>query len=48
MIDKKRYKRVRDGDPSQEGRLNRGKVSKHQKTLSLAGLGEVFEVQKAT
>ena len=48
--DKKRDKRAKDGDPS----LHPGKgvlieeVSKHQETLTLVGLGEVFEFPKAT
>jgi len=46
--DKKRDKRVRDGDPSREGSLKRGEVSKHQKTLSPAGLWGVLESQRAT
>ena len=46
--DKKREKRVRDGDPSQEGSLKKGEVSKHQETLSLGGLWGVLESQKAT
>ena len=45
--DKKRDKRVRDGDPSQEGSLKR-EVSKHQETLSLAGLWGILESQRAT
>ena len=45
--DKKRDKTIRDGDPSQEGSLNR-EVSKYQETLSLVVLGEVFESQRAT
>ena len=44
--DKKRDKRVRDGDPSQEGSLKR-EVSKHQETLSLVGLWGVWESQRA-
>ena len=44
--DKKKDKKVKDGDPFWEGRLNRGDISKHQETLSLAGLGE-FESQRA-
>ena len=46
--DKKRDKRVRDGDLSWEGSLKRGEVSKHQKTLSPAGLWGVLDCQKAT
>jgi len=46
--DKKRDKRVRDGDPSWRGKLKRGDVSKHQETLSLAGLWGVLESQRAT
>ena len=30
------------------GRESRGEVSKHQETLSLVGLGEVFKSQRAT
>ena len=45
--DKKRDKRVRDGDPSQGGSRER-EVSKHQETLSLAGLWGVLESQRAT
>ena len=37
-----------DGDPSQEGGLNRGVGSKHQETLSSADLWEVLEFQRAT
>ena len=36
--DKKRDKRVRDGDPSQGGSCKRGEVPKHQETLSPVGL----------
>ena len=46
--DKKRDKRVRDGDPSRVGSLKRGEVYKHQETLSLAGLWGILESQKAT
>ena len=45
--DKKRDKRVRDGDPSQGGSCERGKVSKHQETLSPAGLWGDLESQRA-
>ena len=45
--DKKRDKRARDGDPSRKGVLIE-EVSKHQETLALAGLGEVFESLRAT
>ena len=45
--DKKRDKRVRDGDPSQGG-SRKTEVSKHQETLSPAGLWEVLESQRAT
>ena len=45
--DKKRDKRVRDGDPSREGSRER-EVSKYQETLSLAGLWGVLESQRAT
>ena len=47
MKDKKRDKRVRGGNPSEEG-SREGEVSKHQETLSLAGLWGVLESQKAT
>ena len=43
MKDKKRDKRGRDEDLSQEGSLKRGEVSKHQETLSLVGLQGVLE-----
>ena len=43
--DKKRDKRVRDGDPSQGG-SHEGDISKHQKTLSPAGLWGVLESQR--
>ena len=46
--DKKRDKRVREGDPSQGGSLKRGKVSKHQETLSPVGLWGVLEFQRET
>ena len=46
--DKKRDKRVRDGDPSQEGSPEREEVSKYQETLSSAGLWGVLESQRAT
>jgi len=46
--DKKRDKRVRDGDPSRGRSHEGGKVSKHQETLSLAGLWGVLESQRAT
>ena len=46
--DKKRDKRVRDGDPSREGNFNRGEVSKHQETLSPVGLWGILESQRAT
>ena len=45
--DKKRDKRVRDGDPSQGGN-SEGEVSKHQETRSPAGLWGVLEFQRAT
>ena len=45
--DKKRDKRGRDGDPSQEESLKR-EVSKHQETLSPVGLWGVLGSQKAT
>ena len=46
--DKKRDKRVRDRDPSQGGIREGGEVSKHQETLSPAGLWGVLEYQRAT
>ena len=46
--DKKRDKRVRDGDLSQGGSCERGEVSKHQETLSPVGLWGVLESQRAT
>ena len=46
--DKKRDKKVRDGDSSWERSLKRREVSKHQETLLLAGLWGVLESQKAT
>ena len=46
--DKKTDKRVKDGDLSQEGSREGGEVSKHQETLSPAGLWEVLESWKAT
>ena len=45
--DKKRDEWARDGDPSGKGVLIE-EVSKHQETLALAGLGEVFESRRAT
>ena len=36
-----------DGDPSQEGGLNRGVGSKHQEKLSPAGLWPALEFQRA-
>ena len=44
---KKRDKRARDGDPAGKAVLIE-EVSKHQETLSLAGLEEVFESRRAT
>ena len=44
--DKKRDKRVRDGNPAWGG--SREEVSKHQETLSPAGLWGVLESQRAT
>ena len=44
---KKRDKRARDGDPSWKGVLIE-EVSKHQETLALEGLGEVFKSPKAS
>ena len=46
--DKKRDKRGRDEDLSQEASLKRGEVSKYQKTLSLAGLWGLLDSQRAT
>ena len=46
--DKKKEKRVRDRDPSWGGSREGGEVSRHQETLSLAGLWGVLESQKAT
>ena len=43
--DKKRDKRVRDGDPSQEGSSKRGEVSKLQETLSLCICGEFWHLR---
>ena len=48
IIGKKRDKRVRDGDPSWGGSRDGGEVSKHQETLSPAGLCSVLESQRAT
>ena len=45
--DKKRDKRVRDGDHPRKGVLIE-EVSKHQETDLLVDLGEVFESQRAT
>ena len=46
--DKKREKRVRDGELSQGGSCEKGEVSKHQETLSPADLWGVLESQRAT
>ena len=46
--DKKRDKRVRDGDPCGGGSNKRGEVSKHQETLSPAALWGVLGSQRAT
>ena len=46
--DKKRGKRVRDGDLSQGGSHEGGEVFKHQKTLSPMGLWGVLESQRTT
>ena len=46
--DKKRNKRVKEGDPSRRGSCEGGDVSKHQETLSPAGLLRVLESQRAT
>ena len=43
MKDKKRDKKVKDGDLSWGGSCEGGEVSKHQGTLSLAGLWGVLE-----
>ena len=48
MKDKKRDKRGRDEDLSQEGSLKRGEVSKHQETLPLACLWGVLDSQTAS
>ena len=45
--DKKKDKRGRDRDPSWEGSVKR-EVSKHQETLSPAGLWGVLESQRST
>ena len=45
--DKKRDKRVRDGDPPWGG-SHEGEVSKHQETISPVGLWGVLETQRAT
>ena len=45
MKDKKRDKRVRDGDLSWAESLKR-EVSKHQETLSMVGLWGVLESQR--
>ena len=44
--DKKRDKRGRDGDPSWERSLKK-EVSKHEETLSSAGLSRGLESQRA-
>ena len=48
--DKKRDKRGRDRDPSQDGSLKKREreVSKHQETLSLMSLWQALEPQRAT
>ena len=46
--DKKRDKRVRDGDPSWGGSREGGEVSKQQDTLSPVGLWGVLESQRPT
>ena len=52
--DKEKYKRqkerqnVSDGDPPRGGSHERGEVSKHQETLSPAGVWGVLESQRAT
>ena len=46
--DKRRDRRVREGDPSWGGSREGGEVSKQQETLSQAGLWGVLESQKAT
>ena len=46
--DKKRDKRVKDGDPSWGGSCEGGEVSKQQETLSPADLWGVLESQRAT
>ena len=44
--DKKRVKRVRNGDPPQGGSCEGGEVYKHQETLSPAGLWGFLESQR--
>ena len=46
MKDKKRDKRGRDGDPSWERSLKK-EASKHEETLSSAGLSRGLESQRA-
>ena len=46
--DKKRDKRVRDGDPSWGGSREGGEVSTQSETLSQACQGEALESQRAT
>ena len=48
MKDKKRDKRVRGGNPSEEGSREGGEVSKHQETLLPVGLWGDLESQRAT
>ena len=43
--DKKRDKRVRNGDPSLGGNHERGEVSKHQETLSPGESGEFWNLR---
>ena len=45
---KKRDKRVRDGDLSQGGSCERGEISKHKETLSSVDLWGVLESQSGT
>ena len=47
VTDKKRDRRVREGDPSWGGSREGGEVSNHQETL-LPGLWGVLELQRET
>ena len=46
MKDKKRDKKVKDGDLSWGGSCEGGEVSKHQETLSLASLWGSFGISE--